>query len=120
MQIKTILVIDDDPDILYFCKSLGEAEGYTVRTAINAAAGLKAAREISPDLVILDIMMEEINSGYKVAEALGKEVPILMFSSMLNPSDTIFNPDEVPYRDVISKPITGELLLRKVREIIGD
>ena len=119
MSAKTILVIDDDPDIHFFCKSLLEAEGYIVRTAISGAAGLKAAEEEKPDLIILDIMMERINTGYKVAEALGGEVPILMFSSMLNPSDAIFDPGQVPYKDVISKPIAGETLLKKVRAIIG-
>jgi DNA-binding response OmpR family regulator len=119
MSAKSILVIDDDPDIHFFCKSLLEAEGYTVRTAISGASGIKAVAEEKPDLIILDIMMESINSGYKVAEALGKEVPILMFSSMLNPSDAIFDPDQVPYTDVLTKPIAGEVLLNKVRGLIG-
>lgn len=119
MPAKTILVIDDDPDIHFFCKSLLEAEGYIVKTAISGAAGLKAVEAEKPDLIILDIMMERINTGYKVAEALGKEVPILMFSSMLNPSDAQFDPSQVPYTDVIGKPIAGELLLKKVRDIIG-
>lgn len=119
MSAKTILVIDDDPDIHFFCKSLLEAEGYTVKTAISGAAGLKAAEEIKPDLIILDIMMENINTGYKVAETLGKQVPILLFSSMLNPSDAVFDPAQVPYTDVISKPIAGDALLKKVRELLG-
>ncbi len=119
MPSKTILVIDDDPDILFFCKSLLEAEGYTVKTAISGAAGLEAAQAEKPDLIILDIMMEKINTGYKVAEELGREVPIIMFSSMLNPSDTAFDPETVPYRDVVSKPIAGATLLEKVRALIG-
>ncbi len=116
MASKKVLVIDDDPDILFFCKSLLEAEGYTVKTAISGAEGLEAAQTEQPDLIILDIMMEKINTGYTIAEKLGKDVPILMFSSMLNPSDTIFDPESVPYRDVISKPISGATLLDKVRE----
>ncbi len=119
MPAKTILVIDDDPDIHFFCKSLLEAEGYIVKTAISGAAGLAAFESEKPDLIILDIMMEKINTGYKVAETLGKQVPILMFSSMLNPSDAQFDPDQVPYADVISKPIAGELLLAKVRALIA-
>lgn len=119
MSVKKILVVDDDPDIHFFCRTLLEAEGYCVKTAISGASGLKMAAEEKPDLVILDIMMESINSGYKVAEALGKSVPILMFSSMLNPSDAIFDPSQVPYSDVLTKPIAGEALLRKVRELIG-
>ncbi len=119
MPAKTVLVIDDDPDIHFFCKSLLEAEGYTVKSAISGAAGLAAAAAEKPDLIILDIMMEKINTGYKVAEALGKETPILMFSSMLNPSDAQFDRDSVPYTDVISKPIAGNILLEKVRTLIG-
>lgn len=116
MPSKTILVIDDDPDILFFCKSLFEAEGYTVKTAISGAAGLQAAAECKPDLIILDIMMERINTGYSVAEQLGPNVPILLFSSMINPSDAILTSKSLPYRDVISKPIQGEKLLEKIRE----
>ncbi|HOC67276.1 MAG TPA: response regulator [Candidatus Hydrogenedentes bacterium] len=119
MPAKTILVIDDDPDIHFFCKSLLEAEGYRVRSAISGATGLAAAEAEMPDLIILDIMMEKINTGYKVAEALGGKVPILMFSSMLNPSDAQFDPAQVPFTDVISKPIAGETLLAKVRALIG-
>ncbi|MCK5861876.1 MAG: two-component system response regulator, partial [Candidatus Hydrogenedentes bacterium] len=69
---------------------------------------------------ILDIMMERIDSGYAVAEKLGKEIPILMFSSMLNSCDAMFDPEAVPYKDVISKPIAPATLLGKVHELIGE
>ena len=119
MASKTILVIDDDPDILFFCKNLLESHGYAVETADSGASGLEIAYTLKPDLVILDIMMEKINTGYAIAEQIGREIPILMFSSMLNPCDAAFDPESVPYRDVISKPIAGSVLLEKVREIIG-
>lgn len=113
---KTILVVEDDPDVLFFCQNVLEAAGYHVKTAISGAAGLAAARSESPDLIILDIMMERINTGYQVAQELGNEIPILLFSSMLNPSDESFHPGTVPYRDVICKPIDAESLLAKVRK----
>ena len=116
---KTILVIDDDADILLFCKSLLEAHGYLVKTANSGAAGLAAAASENPDLIILDIMMERINTGYEVAETLGRDIPILIFSSMLNPSDTVFDVESAPWRDMIPKPIEGEILLAKVREHLG-
>jgi len=119
MASKTVLVIDDDPDILFFCTSLLESKGYIVKTANSGASGYEAAKTEKPDLIILDIMMEKINTGYTIAEKLGREIPILMFSSMLNPSDATFDPETVPYRDVISKPIAGAILLEKVREQIG-
>lgn len=119
MASETILVIDDDPDIRFFCTNLLEAEGYRVITADNEADGLELVAKKSPALIILDIMMERINSGYAVAEKIGKETPILMFSSMLNPSDATFDPDVAPYRDIVSKPIGGAILLEKVRGLIG-
>ncbi len=119
MPEKTILVIDDDADILLFCTSLLEAHGYLVKTATSGAAGLEAAAAEKPDLIILDIMMERINTGYKVAETLGRDIPILIFSSMLNPSDTVFDAASAPWRDMIPKPIEGEILLAKVREHLG-
>jgi len=120
MASKTILVIDDDPDIRFFCMKLLEAEGYRVITASNEADGLELAAKESPALVILDIMMERINSGYAVAEKIGKETPILMFSSMLNPDDAIFDRESVPYCDVIIKPVSGDNLLKKVRNLTGE
>lgn len=112
---KTILVIDDDPDVHFFCRSVLEAEGYCVRTAASGAAGIQIAQSISPDLIILDIMMERIDTGYSVAEKIGGLFPILIFSSMLNASDETFDPKTVPYRDVIRKPIDAQTLLAKVR-----
>ena len=115
---KTILVIDDDSDIHFFCKSVLEAEGFRVLTAASGESGLALARTAKPDLIILDIMMERIDTGYSVAEKLGREVPILMFSSMLNPSDETFDADTAPFSDVVRKPIEPETLLRKVRKLL--
>lgn len=113
---KTILVIDDDPDVHFFCRSVLEAEGYCVKTAASGATGIKTAEAVSPDLIILDIMMERIDTGYTVAEKIGNRFPILIFSSMLNASDENFDPKTVPYRDVIRKPIDAQTLLAKVRK----
>lgn len=120
MAPKTILVIDDDPDIRFFCKNLLEAKGYTVVMASNSADGLELVEKIKPNLIILDIMMERINSGYAVAEQIGKKIPILMFSSMLSADDATFDSESVPYCDVISKPVPGDKLLEKVRNLIRD
>lgn len=116
---KTILVIDDDPDVHFFCKSVLEAEGFRVLTAANGASGLAAYHAEKPDLIILDIMMERIDTGYGVAEQIGKSVPILIFSSMLNPSDETFDPASAPFSDVVRKPIEPELLLSKVRKLLA-
>lgn len=114
---KTILIIDDDSDIHFFCRGVLEAAGYRVITADNGEHGLAAAETEEPDLILLDIMMERINTGYSVAQQLGRVYPVILMSSMLNESDLSFDPDTVPFRDVLVKPLDAESLLNKVRAL---
>ena len=69
-----ILCIDDDPDILESLRVVLEANGYAVETAPSAETGLQVYREALPDLIIVDLMMEEIDAGtnfVKELKALG-------------------------------------------------
>jgi two-component system OmpR family response regulator len=58
-----ILVIDDDPDIQWFCRDLLEPQGYAVALASSGAEGREAMAADPADLVILDVMMEEATPG---------------------------------------------------------
>ena len=58
-----ILLVDDDPDILESLRIVLEANDYVVATAGSAEEGLLVFGETSPDLLIVDLMMEEIDSG---------------------------------------------------------
>ena len=66
---KTILIIDDDREIVHGLKAVLETKGYRVVTAFDGVAGLLAADEERPDLVIVDMMMPK-KSGFLVLEAL--------------------------------------------------
>ncbi|HRD38969.1 MAG TPA: response regulator, partial [Bacteroidia bacterium] len=57
----TILLVDDEPDILDFLSYNLKKEGYTVYTANNGAEGLAIAKEKKPHLIVLDIMMPEMD-----------------------------------------------------------
>ncbi len=116
---KTILVVDDDPDVRFLCKTALEAAGYTVKMADSGASGLAAAASEPPDLIILDIIMERIDSGYAVAEKLGGAIPIILFSSITNESDQVFDPKSLPVRAVVPKPIHAKKLVEKVQQILG-
>ena len=66
---KTILIVDDEPDIVETIKFLVESEGFCCLTAFDGEEALKLAKEKRPDLIILDVMLPKIN-GYKVSRLL--------------------------------------------------
>ena len=65
---RSILVIDDDPDLRLLLSAVLKSEGYDVLTAENGAAGLSVLRTMVPDLIILDFMMPVMN-GWQFREA---------------------------------------------------
>jgi DNA-binding response OmpR family regulator len=111
-----ILTIDDDPDILEALRTLLESKGYEVIQAESAEEGLKALKATQPDLVIVDLMMEEVDAGTsfvtRVRALGGKRIPIYMLSSVGDELST-----NVPYQGlglsgVFQKPIQPQTLLQ--------
>lgn len=83
---KTILVVDDDPEILNMLQLRLEARGYKVLTASDGKEALAAAKRSRPNLMILDVMMPAKN-GWEVARALKQdpvteEIKILMLTAI--------------------------------------
>lgn len=84
MEPKTILVIDDDPDIWAYLEAILEPDGYKVLTAENGEVGLRMAREHNPDVILLDVMMP-VMDGYEFLDKQSKdpaiaEIPIIVLS----------------------------------------
>jgi CheY-like chemotaxis protein len=111
-----ILIIDDDPDILEALRTLLESKGYEVIQAESAEEGLKALKASQPDLVIVDLMMEEVDAGTsfvtRVRALGGRRIPIYMLSSV---GDELSK--NVPYQGlglsgVFQKPIQPATLLQ--------
>jgi len=69
MNKSKILVVEDDPDILETIRFCLDAEGYDVTTAVDGEDGLNRAKQITPDLMVLDVMMPKIN-GYRVSQMI--------------------------------------------------
>jgi two-component system alkaline phosphatase synthesis response regulator PhoP len=120
---KTILTIDDDPDIRAAIRMVLEAEGYSVGEAGTGEEGLKIAERIQPDAVIVDLMMENVDSGSTVAQKLkesGYKGPIWMLSSA---GDTVrYNLDarELGLAGIFQKPIDPKTLVATVRAKLKD
>ena len=116
---KKILIVDDEADIIEILQFMLEANGYECVTAMDGEEGLKLAREISPDLIILDVMMPKIN-GYKISRLLKydnkyKDIPILMVTARSQEEDKIIGKasSEVEINIANKVPIVMYLFLYK-------
>jgi DNA-binding response OmpR family regulator len=114
---QVILCIDDDPDICTFLKTVLDANGYVASTACSGEEGLKIYKEISPDLVIVDLMMEEIDSGTAVVKELrllGNTAPVYMLSSVGDEFNMETDYASTGLSGVFQKPVTADRLLSVV------
>lgn len=113
-----ILVVDDDPEIVSFLKRGLIYEGYSVDTAGDGTEALARAREMEPDLVILDIMMPGID-GVEVSKRLrqASDVPILMLTAKGTVADKITGLDSGA-DDYLVKPFAFDELLARVRALL--
>ncbi len=110
-----ILVVEDDSTLLELLQYNLERQGYQVQTAKDGRAGLVSAREIEPDLVLLDVMLPYMD-GLEVCRLLRKEVnvPILMLTARTEEVDRIVGL-ELGADDYITKPFSMRELLARVK-----
>jgi DNA-binding response OmpR family regulator len=109
-----ILCVDDDPDILESLRVVLEANDYKVAVATSAEEGLRVYQEADPDLLIIDLMMEEIDAGtsfVKELKALGNEAPIYMLSSTGDSLQATTDYSALGLTGVFQKPINPDILL---------
>ena len=132
MANEKILVIDDDPDLVEVIRLVLEASGYQVFGAINGAQGLQQVKEINPDLIILDVMMDYTTEGFQVSLALRspdstsefaayRDIPILMLTAIHSTTPLRFTPEDdyLPVDDFVEKPLEPADLVAKVEALLA-
>ena len=132
MANEKILVIDDDPDLVEVMRLTLEANGYQVYSAGGGADGLKKVKEVKPDLIILDVMMDYTTEGFQVSLQLRspdpdseyapyQDIPILMLTALHSTTPLRFGPDEdyLPVDDFVEKPLEPSALVEKVEKLLG-
>lgn len=127
---KKILIVDDELDMRIFISTLLETNGYKAVATRDGKDGIRKARDILPDLIILDVMMPgeggvQMYRQLKTDETL-KDIPVIMLSAVAEKSfihylkmlNTQLN-NSIPYPDVyMEKPPEAEELLRITGKLI--
>jgi len=117
---KTVLIVDDDPDSRHTSKAILEAAGYRVLTAVDSIDGEATVKAEDPDVILLDVMMEEVDAGFVLTEKLGETYPIVLLSSIANSSVKIFDIHELPAKGILQKPVDPAQLLETVGKAIAE
>jgi DNA-binding response OmpR family regulator len=115
---ETILVVEDEPALLETLAYNLKAAGYLVETATDGRAAVKAAVQIVPDLIVLDVMLPEMD-GLDVARAVRREMntAILMLTARADEIDRVVGL-EVGADDYLTKPFSMRELLARVKAML--
>lgn len=119
---KTILVIDDDPDIIETVDTILSARGYVILSASSGRQGFDLAQQANPDLILCDMMMESIDSGMQAAEQIKKlnsNIPVFLLSSIADMTAATTQIRDLGFIGIIQKPVEPARLLSIVQSIIG-
>ncbi len=121
MPKETILIVDDEEDIIELIKYNLKNEGYAVLTAQTGEQAIKIARHSLPDLMVLDLMLPGID-GLEVTKYLKNneqtiDIPIVMLTAKGEESDIVTGL-ELGANDYISKPFSPKILIARIRAIL--
>ena len=117
-----ILCVDDDQDFLDSMTIIIESSNYIADTADSAEEGLRRYKAEKPDLVIVDLMMEEVDSGtnlVKEIKSLGPTPPIYMLSSVGDGLNLSMDYSQLGLSGVLQKPINPQTLLAALKAKLG-
>jgi len=119
---KKILIIDDDPDIIEATKLFLEIKGFEVISETESAEGIESFKNNKPDLVIIDVMMNEPDEGFFIAQKFKKlkpECPLIIYSSVSRALGYDFGKNAVVVADeFIDKPAEPSVLLNSINKLI--
>lgn len=122
---KKIVYIEDEPEMIDLVKLILTRKGYQVIGAVGGQEGLDMIREHSPDLVLLDLMMPDIE-GWDVyqqlrADAETQNIPVIVVTAKAQDIDKVLGLHIAKVDDYISKPFSPQLLVDSIEKVLaGD
>ena len=127
---NSIMIIDDDVQLVDTVKTLLESVGYQVSYAYQSEKGMELAREIKPDLILLDVMFagppgpDGIELSRRLhQDSVLKDIPVIILSGIKKVLDMPIKigPDEtwMPVKAFLEKPVKPDKLLSEIEKILG-
>ena len=117
----TILLIDDDVDLVEAYKVIVTQHGHEVEVAYSADQARELLKSSRPDAIVLDVMMERKDSGFELAREVSKQfpdLPIIMLTAVHQavPKSLRFEPDEtwLPVVKFVDKPVDPAVLAKEI------
>jgi DNA-binding response OmpR family regulator len=118
---RSILIVDDEEDVLDLLQLVFETSGFTVRRAANGKAAVSSAYESPPDVILLDVMMPEMD-GWQVLRTLKgdertRHIPVVMLSARAERRDKMIGLQEGA-EGYIAKPFSPAEVVREVQSFL--
>ena len=120
---KRILCIEDDPEMIDLIRLILGRRGFKVSGAAGGTAGIKAVRELLPDLVLLDLMMPDMD-GWEVyqhmkADETTKNIPVIVVTARAQSIDKVLGLHIAKVDDYIAKPFSPQELLNSIDNVLS-
>lgn len=115
-----VLIVDDSPTDVHVMQKALEEGGFRTASAADGGEGIRKARELHPDLILMDIVMPGLN-GFQATRELANDpltraIPVIMVTSKSQESDRVWGLRQGAV-DYIVKPVVAEDLLTKIRSL---
>ena len=117
-----VLIVDDSPTDVHVMQTALEQGGYRTASAADGSEAIRKARELHPDLILMDIVMPGLN-GFQATRQLANDpetraIPVIMVTSKAQESDRVWGLRQGAV-DYLVKPVTSDQLLRKAQAAIA-
>lgn len=117
-----VLIVDDSPTEVHAYQQMLEKHGFDVDSATDGEASIQKAREVKPDLILMDVVMPGMN-GFQATRSLAKDpetagIPVIIITTKDQETDKVWGLRQGA-RDYIVKPVREDDLVRHVTEVLG-
>lgn len=118
-----VLIVDDSPTDVHLLRQYLENHGYDTEAAESGSEAVDKARELQPDLVLMDIVMPGMN-GFQATRELSRDpetarIPVVMVTTKGEETDRIWGMRQGA-ADYLVKPVTEDQLMEKVKAVLGE